>query len=160
MGDGEKTPLTPKFASSFGVLLSPQTLDYLQDDALGLTDSSAENLKEGRTGKNILHKLIPLLRPICLAGTTTPMMPITFPRPSRRWLDRKAASTSEMSSETELLTQKVKGLSSCRMGKTWRSQDSTGVLSWTSTVQKVHGGAPTMDTSSACANPLFCFNLL
>ena len=33
MGDGEKTPLKlnfdSKFAWSFGVLLSPQTLDYL-----------------------------------------------------------------------------------------------------------------------------------
>ena len=78
---------TPKFAWSFGVLLSPQTLDYIAcrelDDALGLTDSSAEYLKEGRTGKNILHKLIPLLRQSIysrLAGYDDTMMPIDFPK--------------------------------------------------------------------------------
>jgi len=32
------------------------------DDALSLTDSADDFLKESRTGKNILHKLIPLLR--------------------------------------------------------------------------------------------------
>ena len=68
MGDGEKTPIKLNFDSkvrrefrgatitSDAGLLACRELD----DALGLTDSADEYLKEGRTGKDILHKLIPL----------------------------------------------------------------------------------------------------
>ena len=77
----------------------------------------AEYLKEGRTGKNILHKLISLLRQSIysrLAGyddtndadrlSQDPAMRVVV---GWKGPDRKAASTSEMSRfETELLTQK------------------------------------------------------
>ena len=85
------------------------------DDALGLTDSSAEYLKEGRTGKNILHKLT-----LCwtmqsgrLAGyddtndadrlSQDPAMRVVV---GWKGPDRKAASTSEMSTVRDRLTQK------------------------------------------------------
>ena len=70
MGDGEKTPLKLNFdpkvrlefrgstITSDAGLLACRELD----DALGLTDTANDFLKESRTGKNILHKLIPLLR--------------------------------------------------------------------------------------------------
>ena len=70
MGDGEKTPLKLTFDSKVRLEFRGATLTSDAgllacrelDDALGLTDSADEYLKEGRTGKNILHKLIPLLR--------------------------------------------------------------------------------------------------
>ena len=70
MGDGEKTSRKLNFdptvrlefrgatiTSDAGILACREL-----DDALGLTDSAADYLKESRTGKNILHQLIPLLR--------------------------------------------------------------------------------------------------
>ena len=131
MGDDAKTPLKLRFdpkvrlefrgatITSDAGLLAFRDLD----DALGLTDSADEFLKEGRTGKNILHKLIPLLRQSVysrLAGyDDTNDADRLFQDPAMRvvvgWkgLDRKAASTSERGRfETELLTQKdnLKGL--------------------------------------------------
>ena len=70
MGDGEKTPLKLNFdprvhlefrgatITSDAGLLACRELD----DALGLTDPAADFLKESRTGNNIRHRLIPLLR--------------------------------------------------------------------------------------------------
>ena len=131
MGDGEKTLLKLDFDSKVRLefrgatntsdagLLACRELD----DALGLTDSAAEYLKEGRTGKNILHKLIPLLRQSVysrLAGyddtndadrlSQDPAMKVVV---GWKGSDRNAASTSEMGRfETDLLTQKdnLKGL--------------------------------------------------
>ena len=70
MGDSEKTPLKLNFdpkvrlefrgasITSDAGLLACRELD----DALGLTDPAADFLKESRTGNNIRHRLIPLLR--------------------------------------------------------------------------------------------------
>ena len=70
MGDGEKAPLKLNFDSKVRLEFRGATITSDAglltcrelDDALGLTDAAEEYLKESRTGKNILHKLIPLLR--------------------------------------------------------------------------------------------------
>ena len=70
MGDDEKTPLKLDFDSKVRVEFRGATITSDAgllacrelDDALSLTDSADEFLKESRTGKNILHQLIPLLR--------------------------------------------------------------------------------------------------
>ena len=70
MGDGEKTPLKlnfdPKVRLEFREATITSDAGLLAcrelDDALSLTDSANDFLKESRTGKTILHKLIPLLR--------------------------------------------------------------------------------------------------
>ena len=122
MGDGEKTPLKLTFDSKVRLEFRGATITSDAgllacrelDDALGLTDSADEYLKEGRTGKNILHKLIPLLRQSVysrLAGyddsndadrlSQDPAMRVVV---GWKDSDRRAASTSEMGRfETELL---------------------------------------------------------
>lgn len=70
MGDGEKTPLKfnfdPKVRLEFRGATITSDAGLLAcrefDDALNLTDAAEEYLKESRTGDNIRHKLIPLLR--------------------------------------------------------------------------------------------------
>ena len=72
MGAGEKSPLKLQLRlqsspAVSGCYKSPHDTGLLECrervGALdGLADSSADYLKEGRTGKNILHKLISLLR--------------------------------------------------------------------------------------------------
>ena len=70
MGDDEKTSLKLDFDSKVRVEFRGATITSDAgllacrelDDALSLTDSADEFLKESRTGKNIQHKLIPLLR--------------------------------------------------------------------------------------------------
>ena len=125
MGDGEMTPLKLNFDSKVRLdfrgstitsdagLLACRELDH----ALSLTDSADYFLKDSRTGTNIRHKLIPLLRQSIysrLAGyddtndadrlSQDPAMRVVV---GWRGPDRKAASTSEMGRfETELLTEK------------------------------------------------------
>ena len=125
MGDGEKSLLKLDFDSKVRLEFRGATITSDAgllacrelDDALGLTDSADDFLKENRTGKNILHKLIPLLRQSVynrLAGyDDTNDADRLFQDPAMRVMvgwkgsDRKAASTSEMGRfETELLTQK------------------------------------------------------
>ncbi len=125
MGDGEKTSFKLDFDTKVRLEFRGATitsdaglLAFRElDDALGLTDSADDFLKESRTGKNILHKLIPLLRQSIysrLAGyddtndadrlSQDPAMRVVV---GWKGSDRKAASTSEMGRfETELLTQK------------------------------------------------------
>ena len=187
MGDGEKTPLKLNFDSKVrlefrGVaitsdagLLACRELD----DALGLTDSSAEYLKEGRTGKNILHKLIPLLRQSIYSGlagyddtndadrlSQDPAMRVVV---GWKGPDRKAASTSEMSRfETELLTQKDnrKGLEQLNVEWVKRGVAKTVhrriILDIDSSESPVHGqqegAAYNGHFECMCYHPLFCFN--
>ena len=131
MGDSEKTPLKLNFdpkvrlefrgasITSDAGLLACRELD----DALGLTDPAADFLKESRTGNNIRHRLIPLLRQSVysrLAGyedtndaerlAQDPAMRVVV---GWKGSEKKGASTSEMGRfETELLTQEynLKGL--------------------------------------------------
>ena len=57
---------TPKSAWNSTAQPSPQTLVFLAfrefDDALGLTEIAEDYLQDRRTGRNILHHLVPLLR--------------------------------------------------------------------------------------------------
>ena len=131
MGDDEKTPLKLDFNSKVRVEFRGATITSDAgllacrelDDALSLTDSADEFLKESRTGKNILHQLIPLLRQSVysrLAGyddtndadrlSQDPALRVVV---GWKGPDRNAASTSEMGRfETQLLTQKenLKGI--------------------------------------------------
>jgi hypothetical protein len=125
MGGGGKTPLKlnfdPKVRLEFRGATITSDAGLLAcrelDDALNLTDSAEEYLKDIRTGENILHRLIHLLRQSIysrLAGyddtndaerlSQDPAMRVVV---GWKGFERKAASTSEMGRfETELLTQK------------------------------------------------------
>ena len=187
MGDGEKTPLKLNFDSKVRLEFRGVTITSDAgllacrelDDALGLTDSSAEYLKEGRTGKNILHKLIPLLRQSIysrLAGyddtndadrlSQDPAMRVVV---GWKGPDRKATSTSEMSRfETELLTQKDnrKGLEQLNVERVKRGVAKTVhrriILDIDSSESPVHGqqegAAYNGHFECMCYHPLFCFN--
>ncbi len=70
MGDGEKTPLrlqfNPKIQLEFhGATITSDAglLPFRElDDALDLTSIASDYLQESRTGRNIRHHLIPLIR--------------------------------------------------------------------------------------------------
>ena len=70
MGDGDKTPLrlqfNPKVRLEFhgATITSDAGLLPIRemDDALGLTRITADYLRESRTGRNIRHHLVSLLR--------------------------------------------------------------------------------------------------
>ena len=70
MGDGEKVSLrlqfNPKVRLAFhGATITTDAglLAFREfDDALGLTEIAEDYLQESRTGRNILHHLVPLLR--------------------------------------------------------------------------------------------------
>ena len=70
MGDGDKTPLrlqfNPKVRLEFhgATITSDAGLLPIRelDDALGLTHIAADYLQESRSGRNIRHHLVPLLR--------------------------------------------------------------------------------------------------
>ena len=93
------------------------------DDALGLTDTANEHLQESRSGRNVQHALMPLLRQSVysrLAGyEDTNDAERLAQDPAMRVIvgwqdaDRRAASTNTLSRfETETLTQEnnLKGL--------------------------------------------------
>ena len=125
MGDGEKAPLrlqfNPKVLLEFrgAAITSDAGLLAVRelDDALGLTRIADDYLQESRTGRNIRHHLVPLLRQSIysrLAGyddtndaqrlSQDPAMRVVV---GWQGSERKAASTSQMGRfETELLTQK------------------------------------------------------
>jgi len=187
MGEDKRPPLKLKFdpkvrlefcgatITSDAGLLTCRELD----DALGLTDSADEYLKDGRTGKNISHKLISLLKQSIygrLAGyddtndadrlSRDPAMRVVVGWKSS---DRKAASTSEMGRfETELLTQKhnLKGLERLNVEWVRRAVAKTVrrriILDIDSSESPVHGrqeeAAYNGHFECVCYHPLFCFN--
>ena len=146
---------------------------------LSLTDSADEFLKESRTGKNILHQLIPLLRQSVysrLAGyddtndadrlSQDPALRVVV---GWKGPDRNAASTSEMGRfETELLTQKenLKGIE--RLNVEWikralaKTVHRRIILDIDSSESPVHGeqeeAAYNGHFGCMCYHPLFCFN--
>ena len=123
MGDGEKASLllqfNPKVRLAFhGATITTDAglLAFREfDDALGLTEIAEDYLQESRTGRNILHHLVPLLRQSIysrLAGYDDTNDAVRLSQdPAMRVIvgwqgsERKGASTSEMGRfETEFLT--------------------------------------------------------
>jgi len=187
MGDGEKTPLKLNFDSKVRLEFRGATITSDAgllacrelDDALSLTDTAEEYLKESRTGKNILHKLTPLLRQSIysrLAGyddtndadrlSQDPAMRVVV---GWKGPDRNAASTSEMGRfETELLTQKdnLRGLDRLNVEWVKRGVAQTVhrriILDIDSSESQVHGqqegAAYNGHFECMCFHPLFCFN--
>ena len=187
MGDGEKTHLklnfNPKVRLEFRGATITSDAGLLAcrelDDALGLTETGEDYLKEGRTGKNILHHLIPLLRQSVysrLAGyedtndaerlAQDPAMRVVV---GRKGSDGQAASTSEMGRfETELLTEKdnLEGLE--RLNAEWvkravaKTVRKRVILDIDSSESPVHGkqegAAYNGHFECVCYHPLFCFN--
>ena len=187
MGDSEKTPLKLNFdpkvrlefrgasITSDAGLLACRELD----DALGLTDPAADFLKESRTGNNIRHRLIPLLRQSVysrLAGyedtndaerlAQDPAMRVVV---GWKGSEKKGASTSEMGRfETELLTQEynLKGLEWLNVQWVKRAMAHTVhkrvILDIDSSESPVHGkqeeAAYNGHFECVCYHPLFCFN--
>ena len=186
MGDDEKTPLKLDFDSKVRLEFRGATITSDAgllacrelDDALSLTDSADEFLKESRTGKNIQHKLIPLLRQSVysrLAGyddtndadrlSQDPAMRVVV---GWKGPDRNAASTSEMGRfETKWLTQKenLKGIE--RLNVEWikrvvaKTVHRRIILDIDSSESPVHGeqeeAAYNGHFGCMCYPPLFCF---
>ena len=140
MGDGEKAPLrlqfNPKVRLEFHGSTITSDAGFLAfrefDDALGLTEIAEDYLQESRTGRNILHHLVPLLRQSIysrLAGYDDTNDAVRLSQdPAMRVIvgwqgsERKGASTSEMGRfETEFLTQEdnLKGLALARINTQW-----------------------------------------
>ena len=90
MGEGKKASLrlqfNPKVRLEFhgsNITSDAGLLAFREfDDALGLTDIAEGYLQESRTGRNILHDLVPLLRQSTAVwpATTTPMPQCAFPK--------------------------------------------------------------------------------
>ena len=115
MGDGEKASLrlqfNPKVRLAFhGATITTDAglLAFREfDDALGLTEIAEDYLQESRTGRNILHHLVPLLRQSIysrLAGYDDTNDAVRLSQdPAMRVIvgwqgsERKGASTSELS---------------------------------------------------------------
>ena len=131
MGDGENASLqlqfNPRVRLEFhgsNITSDAGLLAFREfDDALGITDIAEDYLQESRTGRNIRHHLVPLLRQSIfsrLAGyddindadrlSQDPTVRVVV---GWQGEERKAASTSEMGRfDTEVLTQEdnLKGL--------------------------------------------------
>ena len=149
------------------------------DDALGLTSLAEDHLQDYRTGRNIQHLLIPLLRQSIfsrLAGyddtndadrlAQDPAMRVVV---GWRGSTRNAASTSEMGRfETDLLTHQdnLEGLA--RINAQWVQQAMAQtrhrrvILDLDSSESPVHGhqegAAYNGHFGCVCYHPLFCFN--
>src|ERR671919_801845 len=164
MGEGENTPLrlqfNPKVRLEFhgSTITSDAGLLPIRelDEALGLTSIASEYLQESRTGRNIRHHLVPLLRQSIfsrLAGyddtndaqrlAQDPAMRVVV---GWQGSERSAASASEMGRfETESLTQEgnLRGLEG--LNAEWvkravtRTVHSRIILDLDSSESPVHG---------------------
>jgi hypothetical protein len=149
------------------------------DEALGLTEQAKGILSEGRTGRNIQHDLVALLRQSVfsrLAGyedtndaerlAQDPAMRAVI---SRRASERQAASTNTLSRfETEVLcnNENLEGLA--RLNSRWVARAMTRtpgkrlILDMDSSESQVHGqqegAAYNGHFECVCYHPLFCFN--
>ena len=187
MGDGENASLrlqfNPKVRLEFhgSTITSDAGLLAFRefDDALGLTEIAEDYLQESRTGRNILHHLVPLLRQSIysrLAGYDDTNDAVRLSQdPAMRVIvgwqgsERKGVSTSEMGRfETEFLTQEdnLKGLA--RINTQWveRAMAHTlhrrVILDMDSSESPVHGqqegAAYNGHFECVCYHPLFLFN--
>lgn len=187
MGDGEKTPLrlqfNPKVRLEFrGSTITSDAglLPFRElDDALSLASMASDYLQESRTGRNIRHHLVPLLRQSVysrLAGyhdtndaerlCQDPAMRVVV---GWQGSDRNAASASEMGRfETELLTQESNLQGLTRMTTDWVARAMAHtlhrrvILDLDSSESPVHGqqegAAYNGHFECVCYHPLFCFN--
>ncbi len=147
------------------------------DDALGLTETADECLRESRGGRNVQHRLVGLLRQSVysrLAGyedtndaerlADDPTMRVVV---GDRGIDRPAASTNTMSRfETEMLTQdgNVEGL--VRLNAKWvdgamsRTPHRRVILDMDSSESPVHGEQEGASYNghfgSTCYHPCSC----
>jgi hypothetical protein len=149
------------------------------DEALGLTRLAADSLKERRTGRNVQHRLVPLLRQSVysrLAGyEDTNDADRLAHDPAMRtiagWRDgyRPAASTNTMSRfETETLTapENLAGLTKLNTMWVGRAMAHTSyrriILDMDSSESPVHRdqerAAYNGHFQSVCYHPLFLFN--
>ena len=138
MGDREKASLRLQFNPQIRLELHGATitsdaglLAFRElDDALGLTPIASDYLQESRTGRNIRHHLVPLLRQSIysrLAGYDDTNDAVRLSQdPAMRvvvgWQgsDRNAASTNTVSRfETETLTQEDNLQGLARMNTQW-----------------------------------------
>ena len=187
MGDGENASLRLQFNPKVRLAFHGSTitsdaglLAFREfDDALGLTEIAEDYLQESRTGRNILHHLVPLLRQSIysrLAGYDDTNDAVRLSQdPAMRVIvgwqgsERKGASTSEMGRfETEFLTQEdnLKGLA--RINTQWveRAMAHTlhrrVILDMDSSESPVHGqqegAAYNGHFECVCYHPLFPFN--
>jgi len=149
------------------------------DEMMGLTDMAGGKIVEGRTGKNIQHRVPGLLRQSVyarLAGyedtndheglSRDPAMRAAV---GKRALDRTAASSGTVSRfETEILTQDENIGALASLNSIWvskavsLSKAKKVILDIDSSESPVHGNqegsAYNGHFSSTCYHPLFCFN--
>ena len=146
---------------------------------MGLTEIAEDYLQESRTGRNILHHLVPLLRQSIysrLAGYDDTNDAVRLSQdPAMRVIvgwqgsERKGASTSEMGRfETEFLTQEDNRQALARMNTRWveRAMAHTlhqrVILDMDSSESPVHGqqegAAYNGHFECVCYHPLFLFN--
>ena len=149
------------------------------DAALGLTEAANDYLHESRTGQNVQHRLLPLLRQSVysrLAGyedtndaerlAQDPAMRVIV---GWQGTDKQAASTNTMSRfETEVLTEEenLEGLT--RLNVEWvdwamaQTSHQRVILDMDSSESPVHGQqegvAYNGHFESVCYHPLFLFN--
>ena len=187
MGDGENASLrlqfNPKVRLEFhgSTITSDAGLLAFRefDDALGLTEIAEDYLQESRTGRNILHHLVPLLRQSIfsrLAGyddtndadrlAQDPAMRVVV---GWQGSERKAASTSEVGRfETEVINtssnlQKLMDLSGEWIDKVHRCKPPKKLIldldsSVSETYGKQEGTAYNGHFECTCYHPLFLFN--
>ena len=187
MGESSDTPLKLQFdrrvrldfrgatITSDAGLLACRELDA----ALGLTETANDYIHESRTGRNVQHPLLSLLRQSVysrLAGYEDTNDAERFaPDPAMRVIvewqgtDKQAASTNTMSRfETEVLTEEENLDGLARLNVEWvaraRAQTSHQrvILDMDSSESPVHGQqegvAYNCHFESVCYHPLFLFN--
>ena len=187
MGESSDTPLKLQFdrrvrqdfrgatITSDAGLLACRELDA----ALGLTETANDYIHESRTGRNVQHPLLPLLRQSVysrLAGyedtndaerlAQDPAMRVIV---GWQGTDKQAASTNTMSRfETEVLTEEENLEGLARLNVEWvdRAMAQTShqrvILDMDSSESPVHGQqegvAYNGHFESVCYHPLFLFN--